>query len=296
MRRSAVVLAVRGKAITMKRMLYLPLLALAACGAGEGPNRPLAEDRDYATQLTAPAPDYAAIIANADMIEPYEAFRDPSAEPPADAKRIGEVWLARLQERDVVDGYGLSGKADDAPIGGFDIRVTADDFDAWVAENGWDVPPHLRWSFMAPLRAPRVSDAAQSSIRVWPASEQRTGLKLQAADYGRVFLRDGCFFVDHQGTEKLAWLHAETGLDVDEEGYYVLVNRISGQVSGRLGERMVWAAPNAITSGGPDLDKFRAACGDGPTHGVGNPDSTARMDTMYPPQRAPDSAPPPGLE
>ncbi|KLE35360.1 hypothetical protein AAW00_02630 [Aurantiacibacter luteus] len=253
------------------------------------------ETRRYATQIEAPVPDYRQLIRDMTIVEFSDLRREATARAPADAKAVGEQWLARLNERGVVDGYGLSGKNDDDPISSFSLTLTPADFDAWVRENGWSVPRHIDWNFVPDLVSPRVSDAAAQGIRIWPASEARTGMQNQAADSGRIVLRDGCFYLDRQGVETLAWFHAETGLDVDGEGFYVLVNRMTGQVEGRLGETFVWAAPNPITPGGPSMEEFRAACGDGEISTVGNPTSTARMDAMYPPVRAPDAAPPPGI-
>ena len=269
----------------MKHLALLPLVALAACGADELPDdSPTpAETRSYATQVEAPTPDYRALMRDIGIVDFSDLRREATARAPADAKALGELWLARLNELDVVDGYGLSGKNDDDPISSFTLRMTPAEFDAWVRENGWSVPRHLDWSFVAEFVAPRVSDAAADGIRIWPASEARVGMQNQAADGGSIVLRDGCFYLDRQGVETLAWFHSETGLDVDAEGYYVLVNRMTGQVEGRLGEEFIWAAPNPIAPGGPSMEEFRAACGEGEISTVGNPTSTARMDAMYPP-------------
>lgn len=278
--------------------MLLPLVALAACGAGEAPFGGSTSSGGFATQLEAPAPDYAQIIRDAPLIEPFEGRREASAAAPSNAKSLGQLWLERLQAIDVVDGYGLAGKDENSAIASIDLRMTAGEFDSWVADNGWQVPPHLRWGFVPPMMAPRTSEAATAGIRIWPSSEQRTGLQLQAADGGRIFLRDGCFYLQRRGseTEQLAWFHTETGLDVDAEGYYVLIDRISGQIVGRLGEYMTWAAPNPITPGGPSREELREACGEGEPVSVGNPVSGARMGAMYPARRAPDAMPPPGIE
>ena len=286
----------------MRHAITLPFLALAACGAGTGaPERPEQppDEKDFATQLEAPAPDYGAIIRNAPHLSFDDLRREGAGSPPVDARQVGETWLARLETLGVVDGYGRGGKGEDDPISSFSLVMTPADFDAWVERNGWSVPAHLDWSFVPELRNPRVSEAAADGIRIWPASEQRTGMVNEAADGGRIVLRDGCFYLLRQANpadETLAWFHAETGIDVDEEGYYVLMNRVTGQVAARVGEMVTWAAPNPIRPGGPSLEEFRAACGEGEIATVGNPTSDARMNVMYPQVRAPDSAPPPGIE
>ena len=284
----------------MQGAIVLPLLALAACGANAGPGDAMPpEDREYATQTDAPAPNYRAMERPPAGFSYADLNRDGDGSLPADAGALGELWLARLQELDVVDGYGRQGKGGEDPISGFDLRMTAADFDALVAENGWQVPPHLSFSFVPELRHPRVSDAAAGGIRIWPASQARTGLQLEAAAGGRILLRDGCLYLQPsglEGSEKLAWFHTETGLDIDAEGNYVLVNRISGELVGRLGELFIWAAPNPITPGGPSMAEFRASCGEGEIATVGNPTAESKLGSQYPDRRPPDAMPPPGIE
>ncbi len=282
----------------LHRIISLPLLALAACGAGTPTDADPA--REYATQLEVPSPDYAALIAAAPVIAQAEAFREPTAAPPANAKQLGDLWLARLEERDALMGHGLSGKEDDSPVASIDTLLTAAEFDAWVAENGWTAPPHLRWYFQQPLIAPEVSEAAQAGIRTWPASQTRTGWQLEAAFVGRIFLRDGCFFMRSDvvdAPDKLAWFQAETGLDIDSEGYYTLISRGNGQPVARLGEVMTWAGPNRMDQDSPEVAALREACGDYTVEGVGNPEANERLYVTYPHLRqSPDSIPPPGIE
>ena len=283
----------------MRRFIALPLLALAACAASDGASV-AAPERDFVTQIDVPAPDYPALIAAGRPDPDAEIVRESAARPPANARAIGALWVERLEERGWLDSYGLGGKEEDAPVSSIDTRLTAQEFEAWLAENDWHAPEHIRWRFAAPLIAPRVSEAAAPGIRLWPASEQRTGLQLQAAAVGQIFLRDGCFFVRNRlggGSEQLAWFHTETGLDVDAQGYHVLVNRMDGQLMGRLGEVFTWAAPNPILPGGPDPAELIAACGDYPIVSVGNPQTEERLFTVYPQSRQPpDAAPPPDVQ
>ena len=284
----------------LPRFALLSALSLAACGAGDGGQPAGEKPREFSTQLTAPSPDYAALIANAPAVAQAEIFREPTALPPADAAVLGQLWISRLEERGALMGHGLAGKENTAPVSSIDTLLTAEEFDSWVAENGWTVPPHLRWYFQQPLIAPRVSEAAMAGIRTWPASETRTGWQLEAAFGGRIVLRDGCFFMQPEvigGHEKLAWFHAETGLDVDAEGYYVLVNRQNGQVTARLGEPMTWAGPNRLDQTSPEVVALKETCGDYVVEGVGNPEANERLYVTYPHlRRPPDAIPPPGLE
>ncbi|WP_340586207.1 hypothetical protein [Erythrobacter alti] len=283
----------------MRQIMLLSLIALAACGAGVK-DAGSSEDREYATQLEAPSPDYAALIANAPEIEQAETFREPTASPLGNAKELGDLWLTRLEDRGAVMGHGLAGKDDDSSIQSIDTLLTAEEFDQWVAENRWTVPPHIRWYFQQPLVAASVSEAALPAVRTWPASQVRTGWQMEAAFSGRIFLRDGCVFIRGFGdndTEKLAWFHAETGLDLDAEGYYVLINRVNGEIAARLGEPMTWAGPNPLDPADPDIASYREACGDFEVEGVGNPIANEKNYVIYPHlRRAPDALPPPGIE
>jgi hypothetical protein len=141
---------------------------------------------------------------------------------------------------------------------------------------------------VAEFVAPPVSPAARPGIRTWPASQRRTGAQLQALLSGRVVLRDGCFHVQRpDAPEALAWFLAETGLDVDAEGYYILVNRMTGETMARVGEEMHWAGPNAVPTDDPGIAALRQACGPGEIASVGNPESAERMVVRYPHLREP---------
>src|SRR3546814_17901564 len=96
---------------------------------------------------------------------------------------------------------------------------------------------------------PAGSDASHPAIRYWPASPARTGAQLQALHGGRVELRNGCFFVGERGqpVNKLAWFHAETGLDIDNAGYLILRDRVDGTTRARIGEDMSWAGDRKST-------------------------------------------------
>ncbi|WP_324740897.1 hypothetical protein U8326_13460 [Tsuneonella sp. CC-YZS046] len=189
-----------------------------------------------------------------------------------------------MQGRKALLGYGRSRQGQDAPVDAIDTGLTAEEFDSWTRENGWSVPPHIRWGFVSVLNLPEVSAAAEGKVRVWPASTARTGMQLQALHGGRIELRDGCFFTGAAGqpADKLAWFHAEIGLDIDTEGYYVLRDRVDGATLARLGEEMNWAGPASATM---DDDRKRAlleACGPAEIMVVGSPQSRVRFQAQYP--------------
>ena len=267
----------------MIRILLLAALACAACtptsnDPGETAS-PAPVAKTFATQIEAPAPDYSALIAKPPARPKGELLREASAPLPSDAKAIGETWRKRLEAKRAIGGYGLAGKGEDGPIDSISVLMTATDFDAWVAENGWQVPAHIRWDFNPELVAPRITPEAEAKVRIWPASTVRTGAQLEALLGGYVYVRDGCFYMkdpDATGKERLAWFLAETGLDVDAEGYLVLVNRHSGEIMARLGENMNWGGPNFIAEDDPKIAELKRQCGDLEVVNVGNPMSTAR--------------------
>lgn len=277
----------------MRLAIIIPALALGACNGGVGTPDETAtggpvetSSVDYATQLEAPVPDYETMLATAPAYEPERSRRDAKAPMPANAAEIGETWLERLRGPDYAYAWERDGQGEDAPIEAFGLRITESEFERWVAENGWTVPDHLTFRFTSALDVPRVADGLGDTIRIWPASEARTGIQLQAAQSGRIFLRDGCFYVEKlDGPPELAWFHAETGLAKDDEGYLVLVDRRTGETTARIGEKMTWAGPNRFQENDPRFAPLREACGDAPILGVGNPQSDVRFELARPTRR-----------
>lgn len=273
------------------RLLISTLFACAACSPAVGGAE---EAAAYATQVDVPSPDYAnMIVARPPINLNTDLYRPATAKLPADAKAVGQLWIDRLQAKDAVGGWGLAGKSPDGPVNSIDTALTPPEFDAWVAENSWTMPRHISWRFVPRLEAPAVSAAAAPKIRYWPAYAGRTGAQNQAALGGRVVLRDGCFFLQrHDGSEALAWFLGETGIDVDDEGYLILVNRVTGETAARVGEAVTWAGPNADPT--PEQSReLRAACGDHPVAEIGNPEATERMYVRYPHLRQNTPPPPP---
>ena len=267
-------------------LIALLLLACASCAPEqqdvEAPT-PVRPRPAYATQLDAPAPDYSQLVSHPPILPKGTLRREATAPLPTEAKAIGQAWIDRLQAAGALDGYGLAGKGTDGPVSLIDLAMTADEFDALVGRNDWTVPDWIRWSFQPELVAPRVSAAAQPGIRTWPSSQRRTGAQLEAMLGGKVTLRDGCFYVQTtDAPEVLAWFHAETGLDVDADGYYILVNRVTGETMARVGEDMNWAGPNAVPTNDPGIAALREACGPGEIASVGNPESFEHLATRYP--------------
>lgn len=272
------------------RMALPTLMMCAACSptGGGGGNAAEGAPQSYATQSTAPSPDYRALLARP-AAGGAGTRRAATAPLPADARAVGNAWLERLKARGALLGYGLAGKGPDGPVDLIDTGLTEQAFDAWAAGNGWSVPGHIRWSFVPEMTLPTVSAAAAKSVRIWPASTARTGAQNQALLSGRVELRDGCFFVGEPGkpADTLAWFHAEMGLDLDPAGYFILRDRVSGHTLARLGEEMNWGGPASAEIGAEAERALRKACGDAEIHVVGSPQARARFLTQYPHLREP---------
>lgn len=234
---------------------------------------------DYKTQTHAPTPDYRALLDQGVAYPLHALTRNATSAPPHDAKAIGAEWLARLEQRAALLGYGLEDGGSDAPVTAIDAGLTTSEFDRWVQENGWTAPQHIRWGFVAEMAHPAVSNAARQSIRYWPASIARTGAQLQALHGGRIDLRDGCFFVGERGqpATKLAWFHAEIGLDIDADGYVILRDRVDGSIRARIGEEMSWAGPATAKIDDAARQALHDACGPGEVLVVGSPESNQRF-------------------
>ncbi|MBV7255610.1 hypothetical protein KCG44_02290 [Pacificimonas sp. WHA3] len=275
---------------------YLPLVFLCAACASEAENPDEAgpsQTPSYATQKSAPSPDYRALLDEPARSAGGWQVREASVPAPPDAKAIGETWIDRLEAREALLGYGLAGKGPDGPVNLIDTGLTEAEFTRWTAENGWQVPDHIRWSFVPEMNLPRVSEAAKAAIRVWPASTSRTGAQHEALFDGRVEMRDGCFFVGESGkpVDRLAWFHAEIGLDVDGEGFLILRNRVSGQTLARIGEDMNWGGPATAQIDPAAKRALLDACGPGEIYVAGSPEASERFLMQYPHLRE-DQVPP----
>lgn len=255
--------------------LLAPFFLCAACSpasdtAGEAVER---DKRSYATQTRAPASDYRGLLRQASLNTKGRIYREPTARVPRDANAVGDVWIARLNARNALLGAGLEGKSPDGPVNLIDTGLAEAEFVDWAKTNRWQIPNHIRWSFLSELKLARTSNQAKSAIRVWPASIARTGLQNQALLHDRVELRDGCFFVSTFGkpANKLAWFHAEMGLSKDRAGYLILRDRVTGQVRARIGEEMVWSGPSSAVVDLPTRRSLQVACGNHEIMVVGSP-------------------------
>jgi hypothetical protein len=263
----------------------LMFVLCAACSLPTESNRTAADatTHDYVTQITAPAPNYRALLDQPTIADERPHQRPATSRPPPDAKAIGDEWIARLTTRHALLGYGLAGKNPVGPVDRIDVGLTKDEFERWALDNNWQVPSHISWSFVPRMILPRISDAAKDSIRVWPASTARTGAQNQALFNGRLELRDGCFFVGELGkpVDKLAWFHSEMGFDIDAAGYFILRDRVSGQVLARLGEDVTWGGPASAQIDKVTERALKQACGAGEIYIIGSPQASERFWTQH---------------
>ena len=278
-------------------MRYLLPLAgmLVACAPQQDDSSTAPADRDYATQVDAPTPDYATLTRQTRLEGEGYVRRNATGPMPPDAKAVGQSWFERLEAENLLLGAGFDGKGPGGAVTHLDVGMTESEFRSWTTQNGWSVPAHISWSFVPAMNLPAVSKAAREGIRIWPASSARTGAQNEALLAGRVELRDGCFWATEGDGEadKLAFFHAEIGLDRDDEGYYILVDRVGGQTRARLGEAMSWGGPPSAYISPEAERKLRAACGEAPILVVGSPESSERFLTNSPHLRNPVVPPPP---
>lgn len=277
----------------------IKLLPLFAACMACSPARDIGEvaetqkPRGYATQTSAPSPDYAVLLKQPSLAKQYRGRIEATSPLPPNAKQVGEEWLARLRQRGALLSHGLAGKSAEGSVNMIDTGLTVGQFESWTKENGWPVPSHIDWNFVPEMTLPRVSEAAKDAVRVWPASTARTGMQHMAGYRGRVELRNGCLFVGqfYQPADRLAWLHAEIGLDIDGSGYLILRDRVSGRTLTRLGEDMSWAGPASADIDAETKRALQDACGPAEIFIVGSPQSSERFMTQYPHLRGPQVAP-----
>lgn len=279
------------------RNLLILLAFCTACSAKDDGHEATAVEKQipYSTQTKAPSPDYRALLNQPAVAGKGWRTREATTSLSSDAKAVGDTWIERLRKRGALLGHGLAGKGPDGPVNLIDTGLTEAEFETWARENGWQVPTHIRWSFVPPMPLPSVSDAAKDAIRLWPASTARTGVQHQALFHGKVELRDGCFYVAEfdKPADKLAWFHAEIGLDKDAAGFFILRNRVSGQTLARLGEDMNWGGPATAEIDKAKERALQEACGPGEIYVVGSPEASERFLTQYPHLRQPAAPPPP---
>ena len=208
-----------------------------------------------------------------------------------DRERLIEPWRKRWQAEGIPFGYGLDAVY---PTMEVQIGLTADEWRSLSAERGWGEPPEpivLKFA-KAPVR-PAVDPRAAPLLRGFSHERRPTLMQLEALGTGTLKLKDGCLVVERpNGPDQVAVFHMETGIGFDSDGYLALIDRMTGKVRARVGEKLAWGGPNAIPEGGMvGLEPLRAAC-PGEFINIGNPDSMAVFEARYPSSRTPPPPPP----
>jgi hypothetical protein len=199
----------------------------------------------------------------------------------AELEQIAKPWTDRFTARRMSGGWGM-----DDTYGTIDVMmdVTEEEYRAIAAGEGWGpVPEPIKLSFASPLPVGSVGPRVGPFVRAFAQNDRSTGIQLEAAQGGRIFLRDGCLYVAFGGnpTPSLAYFHRETGLGLDAQGYLALVDRATGKAKGRLGEMFTWAGPNSVGEDSTGVKQLRALCGNAPLFNVGNPESSNVFKSRY---------------
>ena len=194
---------------------------------------------------------------------------------------LAKPWTDRFLKHRLSGGWGM-----DDTWGTVEVMmdVTEDEYRAIAADERWGpVPAPIKLSFAAPLPMPSVDTRVAELIRAFAQNDRSTGMQLEAAQSGKIYLKDGCAyvrFVDNP-TPSLAYFHRETGIGLDEKGYLALIDRATGKPKGRFGEAFTWAGPNSVKEDGPGVKQLRAQCGSAPLFNVGNPESSNVFRNRY---------------
>lgn len=257
--------------------IVLPVLLLAACSPLEPPEEP---EREWPSILESKASDPLPMLMAERAAEPWTPIvreaSDRWTASDATLREELEPLIALLEADGALAGWGTGGG-----VARLDIALTAADWDLLVEEQGWEIPPYVELSFVHPLITSALGDEAREWVKTMPLEPTRTVFQLEALGRGRIFLEDGCLYVGNpDGVKRLAFFHAETGVDV-REGGLVLVNRMTDRVVGRVGEDFSWGAPNAFKEEWDSAKELREQCGDTDVVNVGNPESTALFEARH---------------
>src|SRR3546814_706243 len=116
----------------------LPVLILcASCTSVEADNSPTpaSTGRTYATQTSAPTPDYRTPLDQTDIVVPQGGVREATSAPPPDARRIGREWIARLEQYGTLLGFGRVDGGENAAVSMIDTGMTESEFDSRSEER-----------------------------------------------------------------------------------------------------------------------------------------------------------------
>ena len=221
---------------------------------------------------------------------PRFAARQGGPYTESELRDVTQPWVDRLAAERLFTGYGLNTR-----LGRLDMHmvVSEAEFRRIAAARGWEpVPPTIRMEFTAAPAGPAVEASVAPGIRLFPQNDRDLGIIPMAGFYGRIELRDGCFYVG----ERLAYFPREVGLYRDPQGYLSLRNRAAGAPArhlGRIGEEFSWAGPLEPSENLPMVPELRQRCGAAPLVRLSIPEAVSLFHARYPHLRNPVLPPPP---
>ena len=209
----------------------------------------------------------------------FRAARAPYTQ--AELQTILAPWAKRFGEAGIAAGWGVNAIEGRVEMM---MQVTEEEYRRLAKEKGWgEVPPAIKLGFAGDLSYPRVDPRIAPLLRGFASARRSTVIQLEGGFSGRVILDDGCLRLESRGKGQgpLALFHRETGIGLDKQGYLAIIDRRTGEATGRVGEMWSWAGPNDAKEF-DGLAELKAACGDGPVFHVGSPQSKARFEARYP--------------
>jgi hypothetical protein len=144
----------------------------------------------------------------------------------------------------------------------FDVNATRADFDAFIAQKGWKLPPKLAFTYQREPKYPPIMPDAAPFVRITPHSNHFTSSQLANAVVGRITLRNGCLYVERTGQpDAPAFFSREMGLFVDPQGYLAIGERNGRVYYGRVGGRLLWGKITAEITDPAITGPVRKQCG-----------------------------------
>jgi hypothetical protein len=175
----------------------------------------------------------------------------------AELEALAAEWAPRLQG---IAGGGYADAALNKVV--FDVNFTRPEFEALIAQKGWEVSPKLAFTYQREPKYPPIMPDAAPFVRIMPRSSSFTSGQLANAVLGRITLRDGCLYVERTGQpDALAFFSREMGLFVDPQGYLAIGERNGRVHYGRVGGHFLWGGITAEITDPAITGPVRKQCG-----------------------------------
>jgi hypothetical protein len=185
----------------------------------------------------------------------------------AELEALAAEWAPRLQG---IAGGGYADAGLDKVT--FDVNFTRAEFDAIVAQKGWQLPPKLAFTYQREPKYPSIMPDVVPFVRIMPHANRFISAQFANALVGRITLRDGCLYVERSGQpDALAFFGREMGLFVDPQGYLAIGERYGRTNYGRIGGHFLWSGMSAAITDPEILTPVRAQCGAHPLVNVATP-------------------------